>query len=290
MMSSSPGIPGRPRWRWPDPATGHERPGWAAVAVSDQLGSRGSALLWSWPFRALAGVSTGGRSTGGNRCSVGGDRLACPKVAPTAALAARRRAVTCRQRCWPGAALGWCTPRPPRSRWSGRARQRCARRRSGRWCSARGCQRPGGEQPPRPSPRCSAEGCSCRRFGISRLASPVWLRCRGSAAGSASPAAQRRRGDQLGDDPEQLQPATEAQRLGFVGRRGPGQRLGALDLDADQHGGRFQGTPPPCPRLRGSGSSPPGMACNPGARSFRPGRRTPPGQRCQAIGARGSGV
>jgi hypothetical protein len=32
------------------PATGHDRHGWAAVAVGDQLDSRGSALLWSWPF------------------------------------------------------------------------------------------------------------------------------------------------------------------------------------------------------------------------------------------------
>ena len=99
-----------------------------AVAVGDQLDSRGSALLWSWPPGAGCGLLTGGRSPWGNRCSVGGDRLACPKVTPTAApcrpprpLAARRRALTCRPRCWPGAARGWCTPRPPRSLWSGRS-------------------------------------------------------------------------------------------------------------------------------------------------------------------------
>ncbi len=54
-------------------------------------------------------------------------------------------------------------------------------------------------------------------------------------------AARGRRGHQLGDRPEQLQPAVEPHRLGFLGRRGPGQRLDALDPDANQHVSRFSG-------------------------------------------------
>jgi hypothetical protein len=137
-----------------------------AVAVGDQLDSRGSALLWSWPPGACCGLLTGGRSPWGNRCSVGGDRLACPKVTPTAApcrpprpLAARRRALTCRPRCWPGAALGGARLDHRDPRWSGRsATMRSAASRSALFRS--GCQGPGGEQPPglRWPPRVPASG------------------------------------------------------------------------------------------------------------------------------------
>jgi hypothetical protein len=136
-------------------------------------------------------------------------------------------------------------------------------------------------------PRAARAGDS----GSSRLPSPVWLRCRGSAAGSASPAAAPRRPAR--SHPEQLQPAIQAQRLGLLGRRGPGQRLGALDLDADQHGGRFQGTLSTVdhasvalgPHRRA------GDGVQPGCTVVQAGWvKDPAGQRCQAIGARGSGV
>ena len=52
-----------PRWLWPVP--------WFGVALVV-------------PLRALAAVLTVGRSTGGNRCSIGGHRRSCPKLAPTA--------------------------------------------------------------------------------------------------------------------------------------------------------------------------------------------------------------
>ena len=44
--------------------------------------------------------------------------------------------------------------------------------------------------------------------------------------------------DQLGDHPEQLQPPVEVQRGGSLGRCRPGQRVRAVNPDADQHAGR----------------------------------------------------
>jgi Integrase core domain len=58
-------------------------------------------------------------------------------------------------------------------------------------------------------------------------------------------AVRGRRGDQLGDHPEQLQPPVKTQWLSPLGRRRSSQRLGALDPDADQHISRFAGSPRP---------------------------------------------
>jgi hypothetical protein len=188
--------------------------------------------------------------------------------------------------------LGWCTPRPPRSPWSGRARQRCARRRPGRWCSARGCQRPGGEQPTRPSPGCSAEGCSCRQFGIQpagipRLASMPGLRRR---VRTLTP--QPRCGDQLGATlsssnqpsrrsgwacwPPRSRPAAGCARPGCRSARRPLPR----DLSTVDHASFALG-----PRRRA------GDGVQPGSTVVQAGwMKDPAGQRSQAIGARGSGV
>jgi hypothetical protein len=59
--------------------------------------------------------------------------------------------------------------------------------------------------------------------------------------------------NQLGDDPEQLEPPVEAQWFDPLNLGRPDQRLAALNPDADPHGGGFPGTLDRAPRLLPSG-------------------------------------
>jgi hypothetical protein len=112
--------------------------------------------------------------------------------------------------------------------------------------------------------------------------SPAWFPS--SVVGSSSRVpilvARGRRGDQLGDHREQLQPPVEAQRLAPLGRRVPGQRLRTLDPDTDQHVSRSSPSGLPLARAAFTGGAP----------LFARVPKDLPGQRSQAIGRRGSGV